>query len=149
MSLQGLVYLTFRSGIRPGHLDRVDFLSAEMVITNEILERGATNKQGASLERLRFGSSAIAVERCSAIEGTPAALVEYVQGVDFTLGSDGSITWGIGDTPSDGVQYGLRYRARPSFVIWSPSSRDEATNKMPYRSLAQRLDFFAQRAVGE
>lgn len=144
--MAGMVQITFPSTFTPGHFDRVEFLAATMVINNERLRRGALDPAGRSQERLRIRPS-LGVEYCAAIVGD--ALVAYAEGTDFSVGADGSIAWVPGRGPAAGTRYTLRYHARPTFIIWSPQSRDEGGSKQPYRCQAQRLDFFHRGAVGD
>lgn len=144
--LAGMVTLTFPSAHTPGHWDRVEFLNAWMVVNNERHHRGAVDPVGRSTERLRI-YPALAVEYCDALVG--GDIVSYVDGADFSVLGDGTVAWVAGRGPGNGAQYTLRYRARPTFLVWSPQSRDEGGAKMPYRCQAQRLDFFRRDAVGE
>lgn len=151
---RGMLFLTFPSragtgpdaiSVTPGHLDRIDLSgAAEMVVNDEVHVRGDVDPGGRSTERLRLHPS-LAVEFCEAIVG--GTLTTFVEGTAFTVATNGAITWISG--PPNGTQYTLRYRARPSFVVWSPMSRDEGGTKQPYRVLAQRLDFWRRQVVGE
>ncbi len=144
--MAGMVTLTFPSEYTPGHWDRVELLNAAMVVNNERHVRGAVDPVGRSTERLRIHPS-LAVEYCEAIVG--GLLVAYIEGSDFSIEGSGAIVWGAGRGPAVGVQYTLRYRARPVYIVWSPQSRDEGGTKQPYRCMAQRFDFFRREAVGE
>lgn len=145
--LQGMVWLTFPTGISPGHLDRIDLQAAVMPVNNERHVRGETRKPGGpSTERLRI-YPATAVEFCEAIVG--GVLTQYSTPADFSVADDGTILWVAGRGPADGTPYTLRYTARPTFLCWSPVSRDEASERMPYRCRAQRYDFFRRKAVGD
>lgn len=146
-SINGMITLTFPSTVTPGHLDLVELMVAEMVVNRELLVRGEINKLGRSTERLRF-RNVIMVERVVAIVG--GALEEYGVPTDLSVLPDASVQWveGLHGPPGD-VQYSVRYRARPSYVVLSPRSRDEGGQKMPYRCEAMRLDFFEKPAVGE
>lgn len=143
--MQGFVNLTFPD-VTPGHFDRIDATNAEMAITNERQIRGAVDASGRSRERLRF-RHAIAVESAVAIvDGT---LFRYDVDADLTIGPAGEIRWTDDDHgPPRGAQYTMRYRAHPAWIIWAPGERDEGGNKMPYRAIAQRLDFFGRPVVG-
>jgi hypothetical protein len=144
--MQGFIVLTFPSAITPGHQDRVDFTAAEMVVNNEVLTRGAVDRLDRSLERVRV-APVLEVERCIAIVND--AVVDYISGLDFSVGADGAVTWAAGRGPAAGTQYSLRVRVRPTYVIWAPQSRDEGGSRQPYRAMAQRMDFFRRLAVGE
>jgi len=146
MFMQGMVWITFPSTVTPGHLDQVVFAVAELTVNNERHIRGDTDKLGRPTERLRM-PIVLSVDWVAAIVG--GDLARFVEGTDFTLGLDGSVLWvDAGHGPPTGVQYTVRYRARPHYVIWSPQSRDEHATKQPYKTMAQRLDFFRQPAVG-
>jgi hypothetical protein len=149
--LVGSVMVDFPSCVTPGHLDRLDLKAGVMVVNNEVKFRGASNNRGNSTERVRLGGLFLEVQFCEAIIAD--ALVEYSSPDDFSIDADGNITWVAGHGPDPDadpkVQYTLRYTAIPSFVCWSPTSRDENGVKMPYRCRAQRLDFFQQPGVGE
>jgi hypothetical protein len=152
---QGVVLVTFPSGVTPGPYDRLDLPIAEIVVNNERLVRGERDGIGRSRERLRLPP--VRIEYLESIVGNdpladpPAdgVLAQWVADADYTLGLDGSITWIGAAGPAVGTLYTVRYIARPAFVCWSPMSRDEGGVKQPYKSLAQRLDFFRQRSVGE
>lgn len=153
--IEGVVTVTFPSDVTPGPLDRLDLPVAEIVVNNERLVRGETDGVGRSRERLRLAP--LRIEYVEAIVGAdPEAdpplvgeLVQYIPEIDFVLGLDGSINWVASAGPPQGATYTVRYVARPAFILWSPMSRDEGGVKQPYRSIAQRLDFFRQPAVGE
>ena len=142
--MEGTLTLTFPSDVTPAHLDQVELLYAVMLVNQEILVRGGTDPIGRSTERVRM-PSVLAVESCDAI--VDGELVPYRSPGDFTVGDDGVVTW-VGGPPA-GTRYSLRYEARPIYIVWSPQSRDEGAVKQPYRAMAQRLDFFRQRVVGE
>lgn len=147
LSINGMITLTFPSTVTPGHLDLVELMVAEMVVNRELLTRDAINKVGRSTERLRF-RQVIAVEKIVAIVG--GALETYALLTDFSIGADASVQWvDAMHGPPPEIQYSVRYRARPSYVILSPRSRDEGGQRMPYRAEAMRLDFFERPAVGE
>jgi hypothetical protein len=148
--LEGMVMFTFPTGINLGHLDRVELLVARMIVNNEIQVRGATDKLGRSKERLRITPS-FGVETCQALVGDEPnrQLEQYVEGEDFTVDENGTINWAPGEGPPNDTQYTMRYSARPTFLIWSPQSRDEGGSRMPYRARAQRYDFFERKAVGQ
>ena len=147
MWMGGMITLTFPSTVTPGHYDRFNLLNAEMVVNNERHTRGEVDRLGRSKERLRLDPvSAEAIEYCEAIEGD--TLRSYVQPADFSMGEDAVINWAGGHGPGEGVEYTLRYRARPAYVVWSPQSRDEGGTRLQYRADAQRLDFFKPRVVG-
>lgn len=138
MWMQGMTYLTMRSTRTPGHLDRVDLLEAEMVVNAELHRVGETKKSGESTERLRLYNW-VRMERVILLDDA-GNIADQVEGTHYSVDANGVITWLV--APDPGKQYSLRYVARPSYVIWSPQSRDEAGEKMPYKSLVQRLDFF-------
>lgn len=142
--MQGMVTLTFPSSFTPGHLDRLDFLAAEMVVNQERHQRGAVDRTSASKERLRL--TPVSVESIEAIVAN--VLTAYTSPAHYAVNGAGTITWVTGQGPPNGAQYVVRYRARASYVVWSPQSRDEHAQKMPYRAMAQRLDFFWRPAVG-
>lgn len=144
MVMEGTITITFPSNVTPAHLDSIELLYAVMLVNNEILERGRVDPLGRSAERVRM-PTVLAVESCDAI--LDGELVQYRSGTDFSVDADGIVSW-VGGPPS-GTRYSLRYQARPIYVVWSPQSRDEAATKQPYKALAQRLDFFRQRVVGE
>ena len=146
LRLQGFTSFSFPSTVTPGHLDRIDLLAGRMVINDERHVRGDLDKAGRSRERLRV-YPAYSVEFCEAIIGTD--LVQYTVGTDFAVDLAGDILWVDGRGPAEGGQYTMRYVVRPTFVCWSPISRDEYGNKQPYRVTVQRLDFFTRKAVGE
>lgn len=145
--VEGVVTLTFPSTVTPAHLDRVGFAVGEMVVNNERHRRGQSDPLGGSLERLRI-RPCLSVDFADAIIGadpttdppTAGTLTRYVADVDFTIEDTGNIVWADSGPPS-GIQYTLRYTTRPTFVCWSPESRDEFGAKMPYRVPAKRLDF--------
>lgn len=141
--MQGMVTLTFPSDRTPGHLDRVDFLAALIVVNQERHVRGAVDRQGHSRERLQMVP--VLVESIEAIVAD--ALVAYAFFTDFTVSANGTITWQAGKGPPTDTQYVVRYQARPAYVVWAPQSRDEGGSKMPYRAMAQRLDFFAPKVA--
>lgn len=145
--LAGMVSLTFSTGISPGHLDRIELLSAVMPVNNERHVRGATRKPGGpSTERLRI-YPALSIEFCEAI--VAGVLTPYAFWTDFVVEADGTIVWQPGRGPADGVAYTMRYTVRPTFLCWSPQSRDEGGQRMPYKCRAQRYDFFGRKAVGD
>ena len=144
--MDGMVLFTFPTDVFPGHLDQIELLNAAMVVNNEHHVRGATDRLGRSKERLRL-RHAIDIEFCEAIVGDD--LVDYKRYRDFNVNDEGDILWNAGGGPPEQAQYTLRYTAKPIFVIWSPTSRDEHGAKMPYRALAKRLDFFDPKSVGE
>jgi len=146
-SLNGMITLTFPSTVTPGHLDLVELMVAEMVVNRELLTRDAVNKLERSTERLRF-RQVITVEKIVAIVG--GVLEEYHVPADFSIRADASVQWvDAMHGPPPEIQYSVRYRARPSYVVLSPRSRDVGGQKMPYRCEAMRLDFFEKPAVGE
>lgn len=142
--LEGIVTFTFPTGVTPGHLDWVELLNADCIVNAEVHVKGEVDKLNRSTERLRF-PDVIEAEFIDAIVAD--VLHTYSSGVDFNVGDDASITWTGG--PPDGTQYTVRYSARPVYICWSPESRDEGGTKQPTRVIAQRLDFFRKRAVGE
>lgn len=144
--LDGATTFTFPAGTVPGHLDMIVLQIGEMVVNNEIHVRGRTDNAGRSTERLRV-RPAFAVEFVEAI--VAGALVQYTVGDQVAVDGDGAILWAAGEGPADGAAYTMRYRARPTYVTWSPYSRDEGGQVMPHRSLALRYDFFNPKAVGE
>lgn len=147
--MEGMVQLTFPTCVTPGHLDRLEFKVGVMVIQNELHVRGEVDPLGRSLERLRF-RHALEVEFCGARTGTAPnyVLTEYASPDDFSIAAGGAIEWVAGHGPGANVQYSMRYTARPTFLLLSPMSRDEAGNRQPYRAIAKRLDFFDRPAVG-
>lgn len=144
--LEGMVWLTFQSGFSPAHLDMVQLASAVMPVNNERHVRGEL-RGTASLERLRI-TPALSVEYCEAIVG--GVLTRYETPAHFHIDDvTGAIVWEAGQGPPQGVQYTMRYTTRPTFLCWSPQSRDEGGARMPYRCRAQRYDFFRRKTVGE
>lgn len=143
--MQGMAYMTFPVTFVPGHLDQVQLTAAEMVVNNERHVRGDVDRAGRSRERLRMRGS-LRVEFCEAIVG--GSLVAYTEGTDFSIGSGGEIQWQAGAGPATGTAYTMRYVARPTYVVWSPQSRDEAGKTMLYRAMVRRLDFFQRPVVG-
>ena len=144
--LEGAVTFTWLSVLLPGHLDLLTLTLAQVVVNNEYHKRGDADPIGRSTERLTLPAAAIlSVERASARVGTD--LVRYAYGDAFTVDDAGAILWD--DGPPAGTIYSVRYVARPVFVIWDPQSRDEGGSKQPYRTLAQRLDYFRQPVVGD
>lgn len=143
--MQGMLMLSFPSTALPGHLDRVELTLAKMVVDNELLVKGASDRAGRSKERLRF-RHALDVEACHAI--VDGELREYAVVNDFSVDAAGVVRWVDGHGPPDGAQYSMRYVARPTYLLWSPQSRDEGGLKMPYRCMAQRLDFFRRSVEG-
>lgn len=142
--MEGFSTVTFPSTANPGHLDRIELTAAEMVVNGEQLIRGDVDPQGRSLERLRLAP--IEVEFCDAI--VAGLLQPFTPGVDFSVGDDRVVSWAAPSPLPDGTLYTLRYRARATYVLWSPMSRDEGGAKQPYRVQAQRLDFFRMPAAG-
>lgn len=141
--MQGMVMLTFPSTLTPGHLDLIELMAAVMVVDNERLVRGAVDRLGRSQERVRLPHP-LALERCAAVVG--GALVDYKPDTDVFVDWAGTVHW-YGASPPDQTPYTLRYTARPSYVVWSPQSRDEAGATMPFRAMSQRLDFFDRPVV--
>ncbi|MEO8602980.1 MAG: hypothetical protein ABI629_10415 [bacterium] len=147
LRMQGMIWLTFPTGKTPAHLDRIDLQAAVMVVNNERHVRGETRTPGGpSTERLRI-SPPIAVEFCEAI--IAGVLTQYETPADFSIDGAGVITWVDGRGPAAGVQYTMRHTARPTFLCWDPQSRDEDSQRMPYKCRAQRYDFFRRKAVGD
>lgn len=144
--MEGMCMLTFPTGITPGHLDRVELTAAVMTVNNELHVRGELDKAGRSTERLRI-APALSIEFCEAI--VAGVVTAYAFFTDFTVDAAGAISWNPGHGPADGSQYTVRYTTRPTYLIWSPQSRDEGGERMPYRARAQRYDFFRRKAVGE
>lgn len=145
--MDGLVNLTFATGISPGHLDRIELQVAVMPVNNERHVRGATRKPGGpSTERLRI-YPALSIDFCEAI--VAGALVQYEVDTDFTVDPDGAIQWLPGRGPANGTAYTMRYTVRPTFLCWAPTSRDEGGQRMPYTCRAQRYDFYRPKAVGD
>jgi len=132
--------MVVKSTMTPSHADRIDLMAAEFTTSGEIFTVGDVNKLGHSKERLRFNP--IELEYATAI--VAGQLVTYVF-PQVVVGDDGVITWDGG--PPQGTQYSVRYRGRPAYVCWSPQSRDENAQKMPYRVAVKRLDSFEQRVV--
>lgn len=149
LDLRGFTQFTFPSTITPGHLDQLVLNVGVMVVNDEQHIRGDTDKLGRSTERFRI-YPAVSVEYCEAIVTVEAqqTLVQYAVGTDFSVAEDGTITW-LTDGPPAEATYTLRYTARPTFVCWSPMSRDEGGTKQPYRCLVQRLDWFRRQSAGE
>ncbi len=145
--MEGLVWLTFPTGISPGHLDRVELQASVVPVNNERHVRGATRKPGGpSTERLRI-YPALSVEYCEAkVDGE---LAQYAFFTDFVIQPDGTISWQPNRGPSAGTAYTMRYTVRETFLCWAPVSRDEGGQRMPYRCRAQRYDFFRRKAVGD
>ncbi|GEM_PF-6979308 len=145
MWMQGMLTITFPSTLTPGHLDRIEFQNAVMVVNSERLVRGRVDKLGRSKERVRF-RHALSVEYCESIEGND--LRQWQTPLDYEVNERGDVSWAAGRGPANGSVYTMRYMARPTYLAWSPQSRDEGQAKMPYRCMAQRLDFFARASVG-
>lgn len=143
--LQGMVTLTFPSAVTPGHLDWIELSAAEILVNGEWHVRGQLDALGRSTERLRL-PHALSLEFVDSIAGEE--LTSYGIGSDVSLDPSGAIEW-ITDGPAEGQLYSVTYRARPVYICWAPDSRDENATKQPYRSVAQRLDFFRQPSVGE
>lgn len=142
--LEGATSFTFPAGIVPGHLDMIVLQVGQIVVNNELHIRGELDNADRSTERLRV-RPAFAIEFVEAI--VDGQLEQYLVGAHLTVNDDGDIAWSSG--PPEGTPYTMRYRARPTYVTWSPYSRDEGGQVMPYRSLALRYDFFDPKAVGE
>jgi hypothetical protein len=132
----GTCSITWPLGAIPGAWDKIVEHKEIAVITNEILTRGATNRLGNSLEKCRY-KSVIKVEMAMDAEG-----VRYAEGINFKLVNDRFIAW-TGPAPVDGMQYALRYQAHPEYIIMNsePVFRMEGDDLLPYRSIAQRLEF--------
>ena len=145
LRLQGFTSFSFPSTVTPGHLDRLEILSGRMVVTQRLV-RGDVDIAKRSRERLRI-APVFAVEFCEAIVAD--ALVAYVAGTDFAVDDAGAVTWATDAGPDDGVAYTVRYLTRPTYLCWSPQSRDEDGTKQPYRVTVQRLDLYTGKAVGE
>lgn len=144
--LEGATQFSFPSGIVPGHLDMLVLLIGQMVVNNEIHVRGDVDNAGRSTERLRV-RPAYGVEFVEAI--VSGSLVQYELGTDLSINESGDIEWVPGRGPAADIIYTMRYRARPTYVAWSPYGRDEGGQVMPHRTLALRYDFFDPKAVGE
>lgn len=143
--IAGAVTVTFPHTVTPGHLDRITLTAGVMVVNNERHVRAEVDPLGRSTERVRI-MPMLGIEFCDAIIGGQQFL--YVEGVDLAVDANGGIVW-YTDGPPVGSAYTMRYQTRPAYVCWSPQSRDENANKLPYRCVAQRLDFWRRPVVGE
>lgn len=143
--MNGTLWMTFPTGVLPGHYDRVELLDAYAVVTGERLVRGEKDKLGRSRERLK--QHVVNLETVEAI--VDGNLVGYTPGSHVSADQDGVVTWTSGVGPPDGVAYTVRYVSRPVYCLWSPQSRDEDGRPMPYRCLAQLLSFFRRLSQGE
>lgn len=128
--MNGMLMLTFRPERTPGHLDRVDLLDAEMIVTQE------RHAVGDGKERARHRP----VLRIEAVDWWNGSAAVSLDPAVLTVDGDGWFTWI--ESPPPGAPYTLRYATRPAYVVMSPQSRDEGGTKQPYRALCQRLDFF-------
>lgn len=146
--MEGMCVFTFPTGLTPGHLDRIELTAAVMTVNNELHIRGQVDKATPprSTERLRI-APALEIEFCEAI--LDGVRTGYTFFEDFTVDAAGAITWQPGHGPAAGTRYSMRYTTRPTYLVWSPQSRDEGGARMPYRARAQRYDFFNRKAVGE
>lgn len=144
--MEGRLTLTFPSTVLPGHFDLVTLLDAEMVVDNEFLTRGEVDRLGRSRERTRM--PVVRVERCAVIQPDDSLLF-FEEGADFTIANGSEVAWVVGRGPAADSRYALRYVARPTFIVWSPMSRDEGGNRQPYRVEAQRFDFWRRDSVGD
>lgn len=144
--MDGRTTATFPSTVLPGHFDLLTLIAAELVVDNEFLTYGESDRLGRSRERTRM--PVVRVERCASITPPPAReLLFFTEGVDFTVNNGRDIAWT--NPPPANSRYVLRYVARPVYICWSPMSRDENASKMPYRVEAQRYDFFRRESVGD
>ena len=132
--LNGMVIFSFKSTRTPGHLDRIELLDAEMVVNQErhVVDDGK--------ERVRVRP----VLRVEAIDAWDGAQAVEVAPASIEVDVTGQITW-IDSLPAAHTPYTLRYVTTPAYVLLSPQSRDEGGSKMPYRAIAQRLDFFQSK----
>lgn len=141
--LKGVVTLTFPSTVVPSHLDQIELTAAVIVVNTEKHVRGQVDPSERSTERLRM-PSVLAIEFCEAI--VAGDLVRYVEGTDFLRTDSNGLIWAPSGPPADTL-YTVRYTARPTYICWSPESRDENGGRQPYRCMAQRLDFFNQPVI--
>ena len=92
----------------------------EAVVTGELLTRGETDPVG-SAERLRY-------ENVTAVERVQRGDLVFAEGVDWQLNGQ-AIEWLPGGAaPASGSLYGVRYRYRAQYAIWSdpPQKRMDA-----------------------
>jgi len=123
------------------------------VINDEVHVRGSLFNDGSSSERLHH-EQVLSTEYIIKANANRTAIVKYLQGTNYNV-TGNLIEWVVGQPqPLDGEQYVVRYKARPSYIIFNVQptmivEHDEAYPKFireeidvvyPYQVQLERLD---------
>lgn len=120
----------------PGIWDKIVEEQEVTIITDSLLTRGKLSRTGKSLEKVRY-NKILKVEICVDDEGN-----RYREGADFDIFKSRYIKWRSSARIKDGVQYSLRYQARPEYIIMDaePIFRRHTDYILPFRAIAKRFE---------
>ena len=130
----GVAFASLPPDVPVSDMDKVVMVDDRVVINDEVLTKGKLYPDGATRERLRFN-------RIFGVDYLRTKTTAYVQGVDFSIASNGQVQW-IGNQPMPGENYTVRYSAVPEYVIFKdiPRFRRDAGVGLPFYVQLKRLD---------